>query len=71
MLVYKCPRTSLKISLPKNETTVNLSVASILKIMLLHKGITHIQSQIEPWLLFGKSSGSLHLGWHLRTKDLN
>ena len=23
--------------------------------MLLHKGLTHIQSQIKPWLLFGKS----------------
>ena len=23
--------------------------------MLLHEGLTHIQSQIKPWLLFGES----------------
>ena len=44
----------LKISLPKNETTVNLKSASLV-IIIVHKGLTHIQSQIKPWLLFGES----------------
>ena len=51
----KCPCTPLKISLPKNKTMVNLKSASFVVIMLLHKGLTHIQSQIKPWLLFGES----------------
>ena len=40
MLVYQCPCTPLKISLPENETTVNLKSASFLVIMLLHEGLT-------------------------------
>ena len=55
MLASECPCTPLKISLPENETTVNLKSASFIVIMLLHEGLTHIQSQIKPRLLFGKS----------------
>ena len=55
MLELKCPCTPLKISLPKNETTVNLKSASFIVIMILHEGLTHIQSQIKPCLLFGES----------------
>ena len=44
-----------KISVPKTETTVNLKSASFVVIMLLHEGLTHIQSQIKPCLLFGES----------------
>ena len=44
-----------KINVPKTETTVNLKSASFVVIMLLHKGLTHIQSQIKPRLLFGES----------------
>ena len=39
----------------KNETTVNLKSASFVVIMLLHKGLTHIQSQIKPRFLSGES----------------
>ena len=46
---------SIEISLPENETTVNLKSASFLEIVLSHEGLTHIQSQIKPLLLFGKS----------------
>ena len=38
MLVQECPCTPLKISLPKNEITVNLKSASFVEIMLLHEG---------------------------------
>ena len=55
MLAYECPHTPLKISLPKNETMVNLKSATFVVIMLLHEGLTHIQSQIKPPLLFGES----------------
>ena len=55
MLASECPCTPLKISLPENETTVNLKSASFFVIMHLHEGLTHIQSQIKPWLLFGES----------------
>ena len=55
MLAYKCPRTPLKISLPENETMVNLKSASFVIIMFLHEGLTHIQSQMKPWLLFRES----------------
>ena len=55
MPVYECPCTPLKISLPENETTVNLKSASFVLIMHLHKVLTHIQSQIKPWLLLGES----------------
>ena len=48
MLAYECPRTPLKISLHENKTTVKLKSASFIVIMLLHKGLTHIQSQIKP-----------------------
>ena len=34
---------------------VNLKSASLVVIMHLHKGLTHIQSQVKPWLLSGKS----------------
>ena len=44
-----------KINVPKTETTVNLKSASFVIIMLLHEGLTHIQSQIKPWLLFGEN----------------
>ena len=39
--------TVLKISLLKNENTVNLKSASLIVIMLLHKGLTHVHSQIS------------------------
>ena len=39
----------------ENEATVNLKSPSFLVIMLLQEGLTHIQSQIKPWLLFGES----------------
>ena len=47
MLAQKCPRSPLKISLPENETTVNLKCASFVIIMLLHEGLTHTESQIQ------------------------
>ena len=34
----------LKISLPEDETTLNLKSASFIVIMLLHGGLTHIHS---------------------------
>ena len=43
----------MPVALPKNETTVNLKSAPFALIMHLCKGLTHIQSQIKPWLLFG------------------
>ena len=43
-----------KINMPKTETTVNLKSASFVIIMLLREGLTHIQSQIKPRLLFGE-----------------
>ena len=55
MLASQCPCTPLKISLPENETKVNLKSASFGVIMLLHQGLTHIQSQIKPRLHFGES----------------
>ena len=45
----------VKTNVPENANTVNLKSASIIVIMLLHEGLTHTQSQIKPWLLFGKS----------------
>ena len=51
MLASECPCTPLKISLPENETTVNLKSASFVVIMLLHKGLTDIQSQIKRFIL--------------------
>ena len=47
--------TLLKMSLPKNETTVNLKSASFVIIMRLHEGLTNIYSQKEPRFHFGKS----------------
>ena len=44
-----------KIILPENPTTVNLKSASFIVIMHLHKSLTHTESQIKPWLLFGES----------------
>ena len=55
MLEFQCPCTALKISLRKNKTAVNLKSAAFVVIMPLYKGLTHIQSQINPWLLFGES----------------
>ena len=55
MLVYKCPCIPLKISLPENESMVNLKSASFVVVMLLNEGLTNIQSQIKPWLLSGES----------------
>ena len=49
------PWHSFKMSLPENETTVNLKSASLVVIMLLHEGLTHIHSQLKPRLLFGES----------------
>ena len=46
---------SFKMNVSENANTVNLKSASIVVIMLLHKGLTHIQSQIKPCLLFGES----------------
>ena len=55
MLSSECPCTPLKISLPENETMVNLKSAIFVRIMVLHKGLTHNQSQVKPQLLFGES----------------
>ena len=55
MLASECPCITLKISLPENETVRNLKSASFVVIMHLREGLTCIQSQIKPWLLFGKS----------------
>ena len=49
------PSTPLRIGLPETETTVILKSASFVVIMHLHEGLTHIQSQIKPRLLFGES----------------
>ena len=43
----------LKMSLPENETTINLKGASF--VVILHEGLTHNQSQIKPRLLSGES----------------
>ena len=53
MLAYECPCTPLKISLRESETAVNLKSASLVVITLLQEGLTQIQSQIKPRLLFG------------------
>ena len=42
-------------SLPENETKVNLKSASFIVMMLLHEGLTHIHSQIKPRVLLGES----------------
>ena len=49
MLACQCP-----MQLIENEY-VNLESASFVIIMHLQEGLTHIQSQIKPWLLFGES----------------
>ena len=41
--------------MPENETTANLKSASFILIMLLREGLTPIQLQIKPRLLFGES----------------
>ena len=51
-----------KIKVPKNKKTVNLESASFIIIMHLPKGLTHIKSQIKPWLHLSEnftSNGSL------------
>ena len=55
ILRAKCHVVLSPLSLPENETTVNLKSASFIMIMHLHKCLTHIQSQIKPWLLFAES----------------
>ena len=45
----------MKISLPENETMVSPKSASFVVIMHLHQGLSHIQSQMKPRLLFGES----------------
>ena len=52
MLASECPCTPFKVSLPKNETTLNLKSASLAIIMHVHESLIHIQSQIKPRLLF-------------------
>ena len=42
-------------SLPENETTVNLKSASFVVIMLSPEGLTHINSQKKPRMRFGES----------------
>ena len=58
----------MKISLPENQSTVNLKSASFAVIMHLHEGLTHIQSQIKPWLLSGERF-TLSLLFCLGTKN--
>ena len=48
---------------PKNKTTVNLKSAFFFEIILLHKGLTHIHSQIKPWLRFDESFTCCVLYW--------
>ena len=48
---------------PENANTVNLKSASIVVIMHLHEGLTLIQLQIKPRLLFAESF-TLMLVWH-------
>ena len=64
MLASECPCTPLKIILPENETILNLKSASFGEIMRLHVGLTHMQTQIKPWLLFGEcfTSNTPHSG---------
>ena len=45
----------IRINVHENEITVNLKSASFVIIMHLLEGLTHIQSQIKPWLHFGES----------------
>ena len=40
---------------PGGTTSKVFCCASFIAIMLLHEGLTHIHSQIKPWLLFGES----------------
>ena len=55
ILMLACRAPSSPVPVPKTETTVNFKSASFVVIMLLHEGLTHIQSQIKPYLLFGES----------------
>ena len=55
MLVLKCPEHSHWKWIRKNENMINLKSASLVVIMLLHEGLTHIHSQLKPRLLFGES----------------
>ena len=56
----------------ENQNTINLKSAFFIIIMLLHEGLTHIHSQIKPWLLFGESFtlSWLSLAWISRTSPL-
>ena len=60
MLAYDALALPFKMKEPKTETTVNLKSASFVVIVLLHKVLTHIQSQIKPWLPFGESFALTH-----------
>ena len=54
--IVSLPRVlPFKISLPKNETTVNLKSVSFVIIMHWPEGLSHIQSQIKSRLLFAES----------------
>ena len=56
MLAYEAPLAlQFKMNVPKTETMVNLKSASFIVIMILHEGLTRIQSQIKPRLLVGES----------------
>ena len=55
MLAYDAPALLFKMNVPKTETMVNVKSASFIVIMLLHEGLTRIQSQIKPRLLIGES----------------
>ena len=46
-------------NVPENENMVNLKSASFIVFMHLPEGLTHIQSQIKPWLDFGESFTSI------------
>ena len=63
ILASECPCTPLKISLPKNETTLNLKSASFVMILHLHKGLTHFQSQI-------KAIAAFYLEFHFKYFEL-
>ena len=55
MLARRAPCTPVQINVPQTKTTLTLKSASFIAIMRLHEGLTHIQSQMKPRLLFGES----------------
>ena len=68
-LKKSAPCTPLKISLPENKNTVDLKSASLVVIMLLHAGLTHIHSQIKPRLHVGESFTLKKLFWWFPPKQ--